>query len=63
MTDHTAHIKEEFARQAETMSAASTFTDLALLERIQTAIAPTATMRILDLGCGPSAACGGSSGI
>lgn len=53
MTDHTAHIKEEFARQAETMSAASTFTDLALLERIQTAIAPTATMRILDLGCGP----------
>ena len=53
MTDHAAHIKEEFARQAETMSAASTFTDLALLERIQTAIAPTATMRILDLGCGP----------
>jgi ubiquinone/menaquinone biosynthesis C-methylase UbiE len=53
MTDHTEHIKKEFARQAETLSAASAFTDLTFVERIRTAIAPTATMRILDLGCGP----------
>ncbi|MFQ6111383.1 MAG: class I SAM-dependent methyltransferase, partial [Nitrospinota bacterium] len=51
--DHHSRVKEEFARQAETLSAAPVFTEQALLERIQATTAPTETMRILDLGCGP----------
>ncbi len=46
-------VQEEFSRQAETLSVAAAFTDVGILERIRAAVAPTKTMRILDLGCGP----------
>lgn len=45
--------REEFARQAESLSVAAAFTDVEVLEKIRAATAPTRTMRILDLGCGP----------
>ena len=51
--DHFSRIKEEFKRQAETLSVASVFTDSAILEQIRAAIRPTNTMNLLDLGCGP----------
>jgi len=51
--DHFSRIKEEFKRQAETLSIASVFTDSGVLEQIRSAIGPTNAMSILDLGCGP----------
>ncbi len=51
--DHFSRIKEEFKRQAETLSVASVFTDSGVLEQIHTAIKPTRLMNLLDLGCGP----------
>lgn len=51
--DHFSRIKEEFKRQAETLSAAPVFTDSEVLEKIQQAIKPTRMMNLLDLGCGP----------
>ncbi len=48
-----SRVQEEFTRQAETLSVAAAFTDAGILERIRAAVAPTQTMRILDLGCGP----------
>jgi len=46
-------VKEEFKRQAETLSVASVFTDSGVLEQIRAAIKPTRMMNLLDLGCGP----------
>jgi len=51
--DHFSRVKEEFKRQADTLSAASVFTDSGVLEQIHAAIKPTKTMNLLDLGCGP----------
>jgi ubiquinone/menaquinone biosynthesis C-methylase UbiE len=51
--DHFSRVKEEFKKQAETLSAAPAFTDSAVLERIHTAVGPTGGMKLLDLGCGP----------
>lgn len=51
--DHFSRVKEEFKRQAETLSVASVFTDSGVLEQIHTAIKPTRLMNLLDLGCGP----------
>ncbi len=51
--DFQSRVKEEFARQAERLSVAPAFTDADVLEKIRAAVAPKATMRVLDLGCGP----------
>ncbi len=51
--DHHSRVKEEFKRQAETLSVAHVFTDSDVLDRICTAVHPTKKTRILDLGCGP----------
>lgn len=51
--DHFLRVKEEFKRQAETLSVASVFTDSGVLEQIHTAVRPTKAMKLLDLGCGP----------
>jgi ubiquinone/menaquinone biosynthesis C-methylase UbiE len=51
--DHFSRVKEEFKRQAETLSVAPVFTDSGILEQIHTAITPTTKMNLLDLGCGP----------
>ncbi len=51
--DHFSRVKEEFKRQAETLSIAPVFTDAGVLEQIRAAIKPTRAMRVLDLGCGP----------
>ena len=51
--DHFSRVKEEFKRQAETLSVASVFTDSGVLEQIRSAVKPTRAMRLLDLGCGP----------
>jgi len=51
--DHFSRVKEEFKRQAEALSVASVFTDSGVLEQIRSAIKPTRTMSLLDLGCGP----------
>ena len=51
--DFQSRIKEEFARQAERISVAPSFTDADVLERIRAAVASTRSIRILDLGCGP----------
>ena len=51
--DSQSRIREEFARQAESLSVSPAFTDAEVLEKIRAATGPTKTMRILDLGCGP----------
>lgn len=51
--DSRSRVREEFARQADSLSIAPAFTDAEVLEKIRAATAPTKTMRILDLGCGP----------
>ena len=51
--DFQSRIRKEFARQAETLSVATAFTDANVLDRIRAAIRPTQTMEILDVGCGP----------
>ncbi len=51
--DHFSRVKEEFKRQAETLSVAPVFTDSGILEQIHAAITPTTKMNLLDLGCGP----------
>ena len=48
-----SRVREEFARQADSLSVAPAFTDAEVLEKIRAATSPTKTMRILDLGCGP----------
>ena len=48
-----SRVKEEFGRQAETLSVAQAFTDSRVLEQIYGAIKPTKMMNLLDLGCGP----------
>jgi ubiquinone/menaquinone biosynthesis C-methylase UbiE len=48
-----SRVQEEFTRQAEMLSVAAAFTDVGVIERIRAAVAPTQTMRILDVGCGP----------
>ncbi len=51
--DHYSRVKDEFKRQAETLSASPAFTDAAVLERIRDAVRPAPGMKLLDLGCGP----------
>ncbi len=51
--DSHPRVREEFARQAESLSVAPVFTDAEVLGKIQTAVAPLQTMVILDVGCGP----------
>ena len=51
--DHFSRVKEEFKRQAETLSVAPVFTDSEVLEKIYGAVRPTKMMNLLDLGCGP----------
>jgi len=51
--DSQSRVREEFARQADSLSVAPAFTDAEVLEKIRAATSPTKTMRILDLGCGP----------
>ncbi|MGZ3538799.1 MAG: class I SAM-dependent methyltransferase, partial [Syntrophales bacterium] len=51
--NHHSRVKEEFRRQAETLSVAQAFTDSWVLEQIYGAIKPTKMMSLLDLGCGP----------
>ncbi len=51
--DSHPRVREEFARQAESLSVAPVFTDAEVLENIRAATAPTKIMVILDLGCGP----------
>lgn len=51
--DTHSRVREEFARQAESLSVAAAFTDAEVLENIRAAIAPTKTITILDVGCGP----------
>ena len=51
--DYHSRVKEEFGRQAETLSVAQAFTDSWVLEQIYGAIKPTKMMDLLDLGCGP----------
>ncbi len=51
--DQISRVKEEFTRQAETLSAAPVFTDSNILEKIVAAVGPAKGMRLLDLGCGP----------
>ena len=51
--NHHSRVKEEFRRQAETLSVAQAFTDSRVLEQICGAIEPTKMMSLLDLGCGP----------
>ena len=51
--DHLSRVKEEFKRQAETLSVAPVFTDSSVLEQIHAAIKPTMEVSLLDLGCGP----------
>jgi ubiquinone/menaquinone biosynthesis C-methylase UbiE len=46
-------VREEFARQADSLSVAPAFTDVEVLEKIRAATSPTKDMQILDLGCGP----------
>jgi ubiquinone/menaquinone biosynthesis C-methylase UbiE len=48
-----SRVREEFARQAETLSVAKAFTNVEVLDRIRAAVAPTKTSAILDVGCGP----------
>ena len=48
-----SRVREEFARQAESLSVAPAFTDAEILEKIRAATSPTKNMQILDLGCGP----------
>jgi len=48
-----SRVREEFARQADSLSVAPAFTDAEVLEKIRAATAPRKTERILDLGCGP----------
>jgi len=50
--DSQSRVREEFARQADSLSVAPAFTDAEVLEKIRAATGPTKTMRILDLGCG-----------
>ncbi len=45
--------REEFDRQAESMSKASIFTDSDILDRIRCAARVAGSSRVLDLGCGP----------
>jgi ubiquinone/menaquinone biosynthesis C-methylase UbiE len=52
-TNHLSRVKEEFKRQANTLSVAPVFADPGVLERIRAAVKPTKTMNLLDLGCGP----------
>jgi ubiquinone/menaquinone biosynthesis C-methylase UbiE len=51
--DYFSRVKEEFKRQAETLSVAPVFTDSGILEQIHAAVKPTRMMNLLDLGCGP----------
>jgi ubiquinone/menaquinone biosynthesis C-methylase UbiE len=51
--DSQSRVREEFARQADSLAVAPAFTDAEVLEKIRAATGPTKTMRILDLGCGP----------
>ena len=51
--DSQSRVREEFARQADSLAVAPAFTDAEVLEKIRAATGPTTTMRILDLGCGP----------
>jgi ubiquinone/menaquinone biosynthesis C-methylase UbiE len=51
--DSQSRVREEFARQADSLSVAPAFTDAEVLEKIRAATAPKKTERILDLGCGP----------
>jgi ubiquinone/menaquinone biosynthesis C-methylase UbiE len=53
MADHDALIREEFARQAETLDSAALFNDAGVLARIREAAQITAATRILDVACGP----------
>ena len=52
-TTHQHRIRDEFARQADTMAAAAVFTDQEILDRIRQAAALTSQSRVLDLACGP----------
>ncbi len=51
--NHHKLIKEEFARQADSMPSASVFTDSDVVDRIKSAACITDKLRVLDVGCGP----------
>ncbi len=51
--NHHELIKEEFARQADSMLSASVFTDSDIVDRINSAACVTDGLRVLDVGCGP----------
>ena len=53
MRSHLTRVRDDFSRQAETMAAATVFTDEQILTRIREAAALTQQMRVLDLACGP----------
>ena len=50
---HRARIRDEFTRQAETMTTSTVFTDQEILARIRDAAGLTSQARVLDLACGP----------
>jgi len=50
---HDKLIKEEFARQADSMPMSTLFTSEDILDRIKSAAHLTGKSRVLDLGCGP----------
>jgi len=50
---HQAQIRDEFTRQADTMTASAVFTDQEILTRIRDAAGLTPQSRVLDLACGP----------
>jgi ubiquinone/menaquinone biosynthesis C-methylase UbiE len=51
--DHQAIVREEFARQADTMATAAVFNDQTVLARIRDAAQITPQARVLDVACGP----------
>jgi ubiquinone/menaquinone biosynthesis C-methylase UbiE len=52
-SEHDRLIREEFARQIDSMSMSPTFTSSDILDRIKSAARLTSSSRVLDLGCGP----------
>ena len=50
---HNKLIREEFARQVDSMPMSPIFTSSDILDRIKSAARLTSSSRVLDLGCGP----------
>ena len=53
MLDHDNRVRDEFTRQAETLSASSAITDAALTQRFVDALGEAARGSVLDVACGP----------